>query len=78
MKNCIFSGPSHYKNLLKLGAALRAWRTSINDLTYYAGPHGRIIKNDVLSAAKSSKGSIRRDKEEYCLVPNNKNAQSDR
>ncbi len=36
-----------------------------------SGPHGRIIKNDVLSAAKSSKGSIRRDKEEYCLVPNN-------
>ncbi len=36
-----------------------------------SGPHGRIIKNDVLSAAKNSKGAIRRDNEEYRLVPNN-------
>ncbi|TXH58480.1 MAG: pyruvate dehydrogenase complex dihydrolipoamide acetyltransferase, partial [Bacteroidia bacterium] len=36
-----------------------------------SGPHGRIVKNDVLSAAKSSKGAIRRDNEEYRLVPNN-------
>jgi pyruvate dehydrogenase E2 component (dihydrolipoamide acetyltransferase) len=36
-----------------------------------SGPHGRIIKNDVLSAAKNSKGTIRRDNEEYRLVPNN-------
>ena len=36
-----------------------------------SGPHGRIIKNDVLSAVKNSKGTIRRDNEEYRLVPNN-------
>ena len=36
-----------------------------------SGPHGRIVKNDVLSAAKSSKGTVRRDNEEYRLIPNN-------
>ncbi|HJK85074.1 MAG TPA: pyruvate dehydrogenase complex dihydrolipoamide acetyltransferase [Candidatus Megaira endosymbiont of Stentor roeselii] len=36
-----------------------------------SGPHGRIIKNDILSAAKNTKGTIRRDNEEYRLVPNN-------
>ncbi len=36
-----------------------------------SGPHGRIVKNDVLSAAKNSKGTIKRDNEEYRLIPNN-------
>lgn len=36
-----------------------------------SGPYGRIVKNDVLSATKSKKGTIKRDNEEYRLVPNN-------
>jgi pyruvate dehydrogenase E2 component (dihydrolipoamide acetyltransferase) len=36
-----------------------------------SGPRGRIIKADILSAGKSSKGRLQRNPEEYRLVPNN-------
>jgi pyruvate dehydrogenase E2 component (dihydrolipoamide acetyltransferase) len=35
------------------------------------GPHGRIIKSDVLSANLSTGGKIRRNSQEYKLLPNN-------
>lgn len=36
-----------------------------------SGPHGRIVKADVLSGAGSNRGRIVRNQEEYRLVPNN-------
>jgi pyruvate dehydrogenase E2 component (dihydrolipoamide acetyltransferase) len=36
-----------------------------------SGPHGRIVKADVLAFEKNISGMVRRNNEEYLLVPNN-------